>query len=193
MALRAGEPWFATAYRAYEAVWAGEKPPTTTGAAIAPFLYGRWDGAARAHAATDAEQSNYGAADRHADPGAFDPAEALDALAGWDARVLVLAGGLDGGPLPRVAATIAGLLSHAEPVVQPGAGHFPWLDDPRCFTGDRRDLSSGMTVRTGPYGAVTVSPPRRGEAKASRSSRVSPVSRATSAVSRAPQSMPRSR
>lgn len=44
-----------------------------------------------------------------------------------------------------------------------------------------------------PYGAVTVSPPRLGEAKASRSARVRPVSRATSAVSRAPQSMPRSR
>lgn len=100
-----------------------------------PFFYGRRDGAARAHAATDAEQNNYGAADLHAAPGAFRPAEALDALAGWDARVLVLAGEPDGGPLPRVAATIAGLPTHAEPVVQPGAGHFPWLDDPRYFTG----------------------------------------------------------
>ncbi|MET8748159.1 alpha/beta hydrolase [Streptomyces sp. NPDC004728] len=98
---------------------------------LALFFYGRWDGAARAHTATDAEQSNYGAADRHADTGAFDSAEALDALAGWDARVLVLPDGLDGGPLPRVA----GLLPPAEPVVQPGAGHFPRLDGPRCFTG----------------------------------------------------------
>ncbi|MFB8035733.1 alpha/beta fold hydrolase [Streptomyces sp. NPDC056004] len=134
VALRAGEPWFATAYRAYEAVWAGEATDDDWDA-IAPFFYGRWDGAARAHAATDVEQSNYGAADRYAAPGAFDPAEALDALAGWDARVLVLAGELDGGPLPRVAVRIAGLLPHAEPVVQPGAGHLPWLDDPRCFTG----------------------------------------------------------
>lgn len=43
------------------------------------------------------------------------------------------------------------------------------------------------------HGAVTVRSPRRGEAKASRSARVRPVSRATSAVSSAPQSMPRSR
>ncbi|MDV9201840.1 alpha/beta hydrolase, partial [Streptomyces sp. Wh19] len=40
--------------------------------AVAPFFYGRWDGAARAHAAADAEQSDYGAADRCAAPGAFD-------------------------------------------------------------------------------------------------------------------------
>ncbi|GAA1319226.1 hypothetical protein GCM10009647_050750 [Streptomyces sanglieri] len=103
--------------------------------AVAPFFYGRWDGAARAHAAADAEQSDYGAADRCAAPGAFDPAAARDALAAWDARVLVLAGELDGGPLPRVAAAVAGLFPRAEPVVQPGAGHFPWLDDPRCFRG----------------------------------------------------------
>lgn len=49
------------------------------------------------------------------------------------------------------------------------------------------------SVRGPAYGVVTVSPPRRGEEKASRSARVRPVSRATSAVSRAPQSMPRSR
>ncbi|RPK69547.1 hypothetical protein EES42_18425 [Streptomyces sp. ADI95-17] len=125
VALRAGEPWFPAAYRAYEAVWTGEV--TDDGwDAVAPFFYGRWDGAARAHPAADAGQSNYGAADRYAAPGFFDPAATR-------------------GPGPA------------------------------------------------PYGAVTVSPPRRGEAKASRSSRVSPVSRATSAVSRAPQSMPRSR
>lgn len=134
MALRAGEPWFAAAHSAYDAVRAGEATDDDWDA-IAPFFYGRWDGAARAHAAADAEQSNYAAADRYAAPDAFDPAEALDALAVWDARVLVLAGELDSGPLPRVAATIAGLFPRAEPAVQPGAGHFPWLDDPRCFTG----------------------------------------------------------
>lgn len=49
------------------------------------------------------------------------------------------------------------------------------------------------TPTEGFYGAVTVRSPRRGEANASRSARVRPVSRATSAVSSAPQSMPRSR
>lgn len=56
-----------------------------------------------------------------------------------------------------------------------------------------RDARSRRVLKAGRYGAVTVRSPRRGEAKASRSARVRPVSRATSAVSSAPQSMPRSR
>jgi pimeloyl-ACP methyl ester carboxylesterase len=34
-----------------------------------------------------------------------------------------------------VAADIAGLFADAELVVQPGAGHYPWLDDPERFAG----------------------------------------------------------
>ncbi|TQO28641.1 hypothetical protein FHX79_11429 [Streptomyces cavourensis] len=56
-----------------------------------------------------------------------------------------------------------------------------------------RDACSTRLLKAGRYGAVTVRSPRRGEAKASRSARVRPVRRATSAVSSAPQSMPRSR
>lgn len=55
-------------------------------------------------------------------------------MAASDARVLVLAGEVDGGPLPRVAAGIAQLFPRAELTVQPGAGHFRWLDDPIRFT-----------------------------------------------------------
>lgn len=33
----------------------------------------------------------------------------------------------------RVAAPVADVFPHAEAVVQPGAGHYPWLDDPRWF------------------------------------------------------------
>ncbi|WP_392668120.1 hypothetical protein [Streptomyces sp. LN785] len=35
----------------------------------------------------------------------------------------------------RVAAAVAGLFPRPEPAVQPGAGHFPWLDDPALFSG----------------------------------------------------------
>ncbi|MFF5276411.1 alpha/beta fold hydrolase [Streptomyces sp. NPDC000133] len=38
-------------------------------------------------------------------------------------------------PLPRVAATVARLFPEVELAVQPGAGHFPWLDDPFRFSG----------------------------------------------------------
>jgi pimeloyl-ACP methyl ester carboxylesterase len=48
--------------------------------------------------------------------------------------VLSLAGECDVGLAPRNAAGYAGLFEHAESAVQPGAGHFPRLDDPAWFT-----------------------------------------------------------
>ncbi|CAM5646061.1 hypothetical protein SBADM41S_09165 [Streptomyces badius] len=47
--------------------------------------------------------------------------------------VLVLAGEYDGHPGPDRAAELAALFPGAEFVVQRGAGHFPWLDDPGAF------------------------------------------------------------
>ncbi|KJY42724.1 alpha/beta hydrolase [Streptomyces sp. NRRL B-1568] len=133
VALRAAEPWFEAARDAYEAIWSGSPTDADFDAAV-PFFYGRWDAAAQAHAAADIEQTNEPAADLYASSGAFDPAAARTAIARLEARVLVLAGELDGGPRPRVAADIAKLFPHAELTVQPGAGHYPWLDDPACFT-----------------------------------------------------------
>ncbi|WP_326724535.1 MULTISPECIES: alpha/beta hydrolase [unclassified Streptomyces] len=131
-ALRKAEPWFADANESYERIWAGSGTDADWDA-VAPFFYGRWDTAAQAHAASDVEQSNEEAAELYASPDAFDPVDARAVVAGWDARVLLLAGELDSGPLPRVAAAIAELFRAAETVVLPGAGHFPWLDDPRRF------------------------------------------------------------
>ena len=48
--------------------------------------------------------------------------------------MLLLAGEYDVGLPPRNAAEYAGLFEHAELAVQPGAGHFPCLDDPAWFT-----------------------------------------------------------
>jgi pimeloyl-ACP methyl ester carboxylesterase len=131
--LRAAEPWFGAAQDAYEAVWAGSATDADWDA-IAPFFYGRWDAAAQAHAASEVEQSNAEAADMYASSGAFDPAATRAAIAALDAPVLVLAGELDSGPLPRIAAAIAEMFPEAELAVRPGAGHFRWLDDPRGFT-----------------------------------------------------------
>ncbi|MFL1902307.1 alpha/beta fold hydrolase [Streptomyces tauricus] len=132
-ALRAGEPWFEGAHAAYLRIWDGSATDADFDAAT-PFFYGRWTAAARAHAAAEVAQTNEVAADVYASAGAFaDPAGVRVAVAGLPARVLVLAGELDGGPLPRVAAGIAGLFPRGEVVVQPGAGHFPWVDDPDFF------------------------------------------------------------
>lgn len=135
-ALRTAEPWFDSArkaYQAYTAIWAG----TATDAeweAAAPFFYGRWDATAQAHAASEVEQTNDEAAEIYAASGAFDPAATRSALAALSAPVLVLAGELDSGPRPRVAAATARLLPGAELSVQAGGGHYPWLDDPVHFT-----------------------------------------------------------
>ncbi|MFH8568580.1 alpha/beta fold hydrolase [Streptomyces sp. NPDC017993] len=140
-ALRTAAPWFPAAHAAYERVWAGSESDADWDA-IAPFFYGRWDAAAQAHAASDVAQSNAEAADHYASAGAFDPAAARAALADWDARVLILAGEVDSGPLPRVAAGIAELFPDAELTVQPGAGHFPWLDDAPRF---RQSVAAFLT------------------------------------------------
>ncbi|MGW2410346.1 alpha/beta fold hydrolase [Streptomyces sp. NPDC001739] len=131
-ALRKAEPWYGSARGAFEAVWAGTATDEQWDAAM-PFFYGRWDAAAQAHAAAEVAQTNDEAAEHYAPAGAFEPAATRAALAALRAPVLFLAGELDGGPLPRIAATIAGLLPTAELTVQPGAGHYPWLDDPAFF------------------------------------------------------------
>ncbi|MFJ8010555.1 alpha/beta fold hydrolase [Streptomyces fagopyri] len=130
---RRSEPWFEEAYEALERIWAGSSADADWDA-VAPFFYGRWDATARAHAAGEVGQTNEEAADLYASAGAFRPGTARAAVAALDARVLLLVGALDGGPLPRVAARVAELIPGAGLVVQPGAGHFPWLDDPRFFT-----------------------------------------------------------
>ncbi|MEU9121547.1 alpha/beta hydrolase [Streptomyces sp. NPDC048506] len=131
-ALRAAEPWFPAARDAYGAIWSGTATDAEWDASV-PFFYGRWDAAAAAHSAEEVAQTNEPAGEVYASSGAFDPDTARTALAALDARVLVLAGALDGGPLPRVAAAIAESFRTAELSVQPGAGHFPWIDDPQHF------------------------------------------------------------
>lgn len=131
---RRGEPWFPDAFAALESIWAGHGSEADW-QAMTPFSYGRWDAAARAHVAAADAQGNDAAAAVFASDGAFDPAGTRAALATLTAPVLVVAGEHDVGMPPRVAARYAALFPRAELVVQPGAGHSPWLDDPTAFVG----------------------------------------------------------
>ncbi|WP_031155914.1 alpha/beta fold hydrolase [Streptomyces xanthophaeus] len=127
--LRSAEPWFPTAFAALEAITAG------TGSdweAVAPFFHGRWDAAAQRHHA----------AARPADPqvvaffgaeGAFDPAATRAGIARLAAPVLLLTGEFDLNSPPEPTAACAELFPDATLVVQPGAGHYPWTDDPGRF------------------------------------------------------------
>jgi pimeloyl-ACP methyl ester carboxylesterase len=101
--------------------------------AIAPFTYGRWDAVSRAHLAREASQTNAEAAAVYYSAGALDPEATRTSLARLWAPVLVVAGEYDVALPPRWAAEYAGLFRQAELVVQPGGGHFPWLDDPEWF------------------------------------------------------------
>ncbi|MGW4819116.1 alpha/beta fold hydrolase [Streptomyces sp. NPDC004227] len=129
---RGGEPWFAAAYAALEEITAG-RATDAHWQAVAPLRHGRWDAAARALDTADAEQKNGEAAAAYAADGAFDPDATRAALARFTAPVLVLAGEVDLNSPPAAMAEYAGLFPHAELVVQPGAGHYPWLDDAGRF------------------------------------------------------------
>lgn len=48
--------------------------------------------------------------------------------------MLLLAGELDVGFPASLADSSAALFPHAQVVVQPGAAHFPWRDNPDRFT-----------------------------------------------------------
>ncbi|MFJ6793477.1 alpha/beta fold hydrolase [Streptomyces sp. NPDC091268] len=127
---RKDEPWFPAAFAALEEISRG------TGSdwdAVAPFFCGRWDAAAREHHAAS-RPANPQAVARFAAEGAFDPAATRTALAGLEAPVLLLAGEFDLNSPPKTVAEFAGLFPDAALVVQPGAGHYPWRDDPDAFT-----------------------------------------------------------
>ncbi|MEV7403483.1 alpha/beta hydrolase [Streptomyces sp. NPDC091267] len=130
--LRQSEPWYEEALLALEEIWAGRLTDELR-AAARPFLYGRWDAPAQAHAALSAEQINPVAAQGYYAPGGLDPATTVPALRELRSPVLVLAGEYDGVTTPDRAAELAALFPNAEFAVQRGAAHFPWLDDPGAF------------------------------------------------------------
>jgi proline iminopeptidase len=130
--LRQGEPWFGDAAAAFERLDAGEGTDEDEDA-IAPFFYGRWDAIARAHSAAGETQVNEDAAGVFGSDGAFDPLALRAALAEFGSPVLVLAGAVDLQWPPAVLAEFARIFPAARFLVQPDAGHYPWLDDATWF------------------------------------------------------------
>ena len=130
--LRQGEPWYAGAAAALVRIQTGTGDERDW-AAISPFMYGRWEADVRAYDAWMDERRDDEQAMAFGADGAFDPEPTRAALAELDVPVLVLAGELDSGNPVPVMAEVAALFPHAELVVQEGAGHFPWVDDPSRF------------------------------------------------------------
>jgi proline iminopeptidase len=133
MRRRSAEPWYREAQAAIQAAEAGDDSAETR-LRYMPFFYGRWDDAARAHALVGfSERATAVQAGFYA-PGAFDPPATRAGLAQVTAPVMVYAGEAEIGPTTELAAEAAGLFPGWELTVQPGAGHYPWLDDPAWFT-----------------------------------------------------------
>ncbi|MGA5362655.1 alpha/beta fold hydrolase [Streptomyces purpurascens] len=140
--LREPEPWFTDAFPAFEAWLAGTGDFDPV---FLPFFYGRWDDAARAHADREEAETNDDAGDLYGADGAYDPDTTRTALARVTAPVLVLAGEVDGGPRPSLARHVAEVFPAGEFAVQPGAGHYPWLDDPEWFVRRATAFFSGSS------------------------------------------------
>ena len=127
--LRRGEAWFQDAFAALQRIWSGDAT-VADWTAIAPFTYGQWDAVSQAHLAQEASQKNTDAAAIYYSAGALDPEATRLALARLQAPVLLVGGEYDVALPPKCAAEYAGLFRQAELAVQPGGGHYPWLDDP---------------------------------------------------------------
>ncbi|MDX2389105.1 MULTISPECIES: alpha/beta hydrolase [unclassified Streptomyces] len=126
---RSDEPWFPAAFAALEALTRGADADWE---AVTPFFYGRWDAVAREHHTT-ARPTNAQAVALFGADGAFDPEATRAALAGCEVPVLLLAGELDLNSPPPAMAEFATLFRDAALVQQPGAGHYPWVDDADRF------------------------------------------------------------
>ncbi len=134
-ASRASEPWYAEAAQA-QATLAEAAPEQRQSLvrAVRPFLYGRWDERAQAHAASADTQSSpraelgFGAGAEQVDvPGL------LAALGGLDVPVLVVGAERDAATGVDAVHAVAACFPRAETVVLPRAGHFPWVDEPEAF------------------------------------------------------------
>jgi proline iminopeptidase len=143
MRLRAREPWYPDAAAAFERIQSGTAAEADWDA-LTPFVYGRWDAAAKAHAAGERAEMNEDAASAFIAEGAFDPIGARAALASLNCPVLVLAGGADLSRPPRILTRYAELFPAAKLVIQPDAGHYPWIDDAELFTSTVTAFLDGM-------------------------------------------------
>ncbi|MEH0821942.1 MULTISPECIES: alpha/beta fold hydrolase [unclassified Micromonospora] len=132
LAQRAHEPWYAEAVTALHADATTVEEQQRYRWLAAPLLYGRWDAAARAQAS--AEPAQFAEAANDGFYAGFAPDPALPArLAALPVPTLLVAGEYDIWPTARSVRELARLLAHAEVLVQPKAGHFPWVDDPAAF------------------------------------------------------------
>ena len=129
----AAEPWYSDARAGWEKILGGD---LTLAAyrACRPLFYGRWDDAARAHASVGMAEGHGAARRGYFADVVFDVAAIRASLTEFTGRVLLYGGELDPLVTPVLLAQAAPHFGDVSVLVQPGAGHFPWVDDPAAFT-----------------------------------------------------------
>lgn len=126
------EPWYQAAHAALVKILSGNMSMDAFSASR-PLFYGRWDDAARTHAALGFAEREQAAREGYFADYAVDPATVRTALKELAAPVLLYAGDADPLVTSAMVHEAAALFHDATVIVQPEAGHFPWVDDPAAF------------------------------------------------------------
>ncbi len=133
----ADEPWYADAAEAQAMLEDAPSPQRASlERATRPFFYGRWNERTQAHAATaDTQSSKRALLGFGAGVEDLDVAALVEGLRAVTSPVLVVGGSRDALTGLDSVLAVAGSFPTAEHAVVPGAGHFPWVDEPEAFRG----------------------------------------------------------
>ncbi|MFB7876618.1 alpha/beta fold hydrolase [Nocardia sp. NPDC056064] len=137
---RSGEPWFGEVVSAAQGLaQAGpESSPEEVFALLdryVPAAYGAWEERQRAHAATQRTQFSLEAWKHfHGNGDRTEPERFLPTLGQVPAPVLVVTGAADALTGVSAGDATAARFPSAKHVSIPGAGHYPWVDNPRGFS-----------------------------------------------------------
>ena len=127
------EPWYADAVAALAQLRRGDLSVETFRASR-PLFYRRWDDQAQAHAYVGISERHMAARVGYFADLIVEVASTTERLKQLTAPVLLYVGELDPLVTPAMAAQAAPIFGHATVAVQPGAAHFPWVDDAALFT-----------------------------------------------------------
>jgi len=131
---RAGEDWYDEANEAQAILeTASPRLRNELERLTRPFWYGRWDERAQAHAASGDRQMSLRANAGYLPGPGYDVDAVRESLRSIRAEVLVVVGQRDALTGVTVAERFTDVIPRAEVAVVPGAGHFPWVDEPDAF------------------------------------------------------------
>ena len=133
---RRDEPWYAEAAEAHAALeHASPRLRSELERMTRPFWYGRWDSRTQEHAAGADHQMSLRASAGYAPGPGYDVDAVRQSLQQVRCETLVVVGERDALTGASVGEQFVAEIRQAELAVIPGAGHFPWVDEPSAFAG----------------------------------------------------------